>query len=314
MQAGEQGVEVPQSSGVMPPVGAPPGRLPVERILELARAVVAGEPVPGDAVELAPAEFARALAADLERWAEHCIPAAPNNGTPVWLQQVLASPRIRMAFQPIVDLVTGAVAGVEALARFPGEPTRPVEAWFAAADAAGLGPEFEALALRSALAALDGLPPSVFLAVNLSPEAVVSPVVQAELGDRALDGLVIEVTEHAEVADYPRLNRALRPLRRRGARLAVDDIGSGFASLRHVLRLDPDILKLHAGLTADIAGDRVRRTLGRSLVDFAGSLGAAVVAEGIETARQLEALRAVGVTHGQGFHLRRPGPLPAFAP
>ena len=92
----------------------------------------------------------------------------------------------------------------------------------------------------------------------------------------------------------------------------VDDAGAGFASLRHVLGLSPDVIKLDLSLTRDIDSDPVRRALAASLVAFAREIGAAIVAEGIETGGELETLRALGVTHGQGYYIARPlsGPVP----
>ncbi len=89
-------------------------------------------------------------------------------------------------------------------------------------------------------------------------------------------------------------------------RLAVDDAGAGFASLRHILRLDPDLIKVDMALTQDIAGDRASRAVTRALASFADEIGAVVVAEGVETAEQVAALRSLGVHYAQGFHLGRP--------
>ena len=90
-------------------------------------------------------------------------------------------------------------------------------------------------------------------------------------------------------------------LRARGVQLMIDDAGAGFASLRHVLGLHPDAIKLDLSLTRDIDSDPVRRALAASLVAFAREIGATIVAEGIETRGELETLRALGVTHGQGL-------------
>ena len=115
--------------------------------------------------------------------------------------------------------------------------------------------------------------------------------------------LVLEVTEHARVADYDALADVMQPWRARGARVAVDDTGSGFASMRHVLRLEPEIVKLDSSLTHHIDSDAVLRALGYTLKAFAGAIGAETVAEGIENERELSALRFLGVPYGQGFYL-----------
>src|SRR5207237_2814930 len=93
-------------------------------------------------------------------------------------------------------------------------------------------------------------------------------------------------------------------------RLAIDDAGAGFASLRHVLRLNPDLIKLDISLTRRIDTDPVRRALATSLIAFAAEVGATILAEGIESRWELEALRRLGVRYGQGYHLARPAPLP----
>jgi EAL domain-containing protein (putative c-di-GMP-specific phosphodiesterase class I) len=94
-------------------------------------------------------------------------------------------------------------------------------------------------------------------------------------------------------------------------RLAIDDTGAGFASLRHILNLEPDIIKLDISLTRGVDVDRARRALAAALIAFAANTGASIVAEGVETASELSVLRDLGVGFGQGYLLGRPGPLPA---
>ena len=121
---------------------------------------------------------------------------------------------------------------------------------------------------------------------------------------------MLELTEHAGIADYNELAEALAPLRESGVRLSVDDAGAGFASLRHILNLRPDIIKLDIGLIRGIDADPARRALASALVGFAAEIGAVIVAEGIETPDELATLCALRVTYGQGYHLARPGGLP----
>ncbi|HVM12040.1 MAG TPA: EAL domain-containing protein [Actinomycetota bacterium] len=222
------------------------------------------------------------------------------------VRDVLRGGGPRIVFQPIVDLRNGDVVGLEALSRFTGSH-RPPLAWFEAARQVGLGCELELLALRrarAACAAADG----IFLAVNLSPETLVSPAF-LELLDGEDHRLVIEATEHAPVHDYDALARPLRTIKEKGARLAVDDAGAGFASLRHVLRLAPDLIKLDIELTRQIDSDRAKRALAAGLIAFAEELPATIVAEGIETREQLDELRELGVTLGQGFYLCPPSTI-----
>jgi EAL domain-containing protein (putative c-di-GMP-specific phosphodiesterase class I) len=126
----------------------------------------------------------------------------------------------------------------------------------------------------------------------------------------AADRIVIEITEHAQVDDYAALNEALALLREHKVRLAIDDAGAGFASLQHIIRLAPDFIKLDITLTRGIGGDPVRRALATALISFADEIGAAIIAEGIETEDEFDTLRGLGVAFGQGFYLGEPGPLP----
>ncbi|MBA2730395.1 MAG: EAL domain-containing protein [Euzebyaceae bacterium] len=222
------------------------------------------------------------------------------------IRTVLASGRIPLAFQPIIDLTDESVVGLEVLARFSGPPLRGPDRWFAEANAVGLGVDLEMLSIRQALAALPDLPASLYLSVNVSPLVAASPLLTDVLAAAPLQRLVLEITEHERVADYDALNRQLAPLRKEGLRLAVDDAGSGFASFRHVLKLSPDIVKLDTSLVHEIDNDSLLRALGYTLTAFASALGAQVVAEGVETQREVDALRFLGVRFAQGYHLGRP--------
>lgn len=216
---------------------------------------------------------------------------------------------IAVVLQPIVDLATRAVVGFEALARFrEGSP----EEWLGRASQVGLRVDLELAALRAALPSLRSLPEEAFLAVNLSPGVLTAAPVRAELASTPLERLVVETTEHAPVEDYEALREALAGLRARGLRLAVDDAGAGFASLRHVLRLEPDIIKVDRSLIAGIERDRAARALASALIAFASEMGQLVIAEGIESESALAALVALGVTHGQGYAIARPAPLAAL--
>ncbi|MCW2777136.1 MAG: diguanylate cyclase/phosphodiesterase with sensor [Frankiales bacterium] len=224
-------------------------------------------------------------------------------------------------FQPVVATDGLGVVGVEALTRFP-DGRSPLD-WFLLAARHDVGVELELLAVDAALAALPALAEGGrFLAVNLSPAALAAPAVartMADLGRRGLLGsLVVEITEHEAVEDYDALNRLLAPWRDAGLRLAVDDTGAGHSSLRHVLLLEPDIIKLDRELVTAVETDATRADLIASLVAFADRSGRALVAEGVETAAELACLTRLGVHLVQGFHLARPQVdvvtrIPAFA-
>jgi EAL domain-containing protein (putative c-di-GMP-specific phosphodiesterase class I)/CheY-like chemotaxis protein len=183
------------------------------------------------------------------------------------------------------------------------------DVWFDAAHRVGRGVELELIALRRALQAAAALPHDIYVAVNASPEAVVSPGFDALLMDTGVEQIVLEITEHARVDDYAALGEALAPARERGVRIAIDDVGAGFASLRHVLRLDPDIIKLDLEITRGIEDDPDRAKFVGGLVAGASAVSTLVVAEGIETEAQLQRLLELGVRCGQGYFIGRPADL-----
>jgi EAL domain-containing protein (putative c-di-GMP-specific phosphodiesterase class I) len=226
------------------------------------------------------------------------------------ISEIVERGHLTMALQPIHRLEDGRPVGVECLARFSDCDTRPPDLWFAEAASVGLGVELEMLAVRQALRALAYIPAEMYLAVNASPATLLSgqldPVVAAAPAGR----LVVEVTEHSRVEDYGAIRAALARLRGR-ARLAIDDVGAGYSGLRHILDLKPDILKLDMSLTRDVDSDRARATLARAMVAFADSIGATIVAEGVETEAEMRTLRELGIGFGQGFHFSRP--MPAIA-
>jgi EAL domain-containing protein (putative c-di-GMP-specific phosphodiesterase class I) len=163
--------------------------------------------------------------------------------------------------------------------------------------------------MRRALEATANLRSSIYLSLNASPATVTSPGFNDTLALAAGRPLVIEITEHAAIEDYDKVARGLSTILRRGGKLAVDDAGAGFASLRHILRLSPNIIKLDRSVIADLDRDVGARAMARALIEFAETTGTSIVAEGIERKEELESLRALGVGFGQGYHLGRPMPL-----
>ncbi|MGN6577670.1 MAG: EAL domain-containing protein [Nocardioides sp.] len=222
------------------------------------------------------------------------------------IDAVLATQGVTMALQPLVSLVTGEVSGVEALARF--RDGRGPDQWFADAQACGRAKELDELTFTAALAHFDGLPESVYLSVNASPELLVDASFRQRLVESGvpLDRLFVEITEHARVADYPALNVAVASLREAGVRFAIDDTGAGYASLNHVLQLRPETIKLDRALIDGVDTDPARRSLVTALVLLALEIGAAVTGEGVETDEQLSALSTLGVDQAQGYLLARP--------
>ena len=224
---------------------------------------------------------------------------------------VMADDGVRPVFQPVVNLTSLAVGGYEALSRFDHYSGGTPEQWFDAARVAGLGPQLELYAIRKAIAHAFQLPTGAFLSVNASPETLLredfSVLVEALHGE----SLVVEVTEHAAVEDYEPLQRAIDRLRRHGVRLAIDDAGAGFASLKHIVRLLPEFIKLDVFLIRNIHEDPVKRAVVAGMLGVASQIGGKVIAEGVETQDELRMLMDLGVEWAQGYHLGRPGPLPS---
>ncbi len=218
------------------------------------------------------------------------------------VQELIENEELRIVFQPIADLNTGAFVGAEALSRFPDGRTPPE--WFAEAEEVGLREELELLAAGIAIRERSALPEGTFLAVNLSPDVAVNRA--SALTHESGPGLVIEVTEHAAIDDYAAVGAAFDDVRSSGTQFAIDDVGAGFASLRHILKLRPELIKIDASLTSGVEHDRSRRALALGLTAFAAEFGATVVAEGIESEAELRALRAIGIRYGQGYHIARP--------
>lgn len=229
----------------------------------------------------------RAVSAEIERRLRPVI----DGGGPVVL------------LQPIVDLSSGRRVGAEALSRFPREWNLAPDVCFAEAHSIDAGDHLELLALRRAgelLSTVDG-----YVAMNVSPSTVLTPACTDLLAGLPLDRILLELSEHNQVEDYDRLGDVLAPLRARGMRLAVDDVGAGFSSLRHIVVTAPDVIKLDRSIVTGLGADPVLTVLVRSLVDLARACAATVVAEGVETEADADALRGLDVDLGQGWYFDR---------
>ena len=217
---------------------------------------------------------------------------------------------ITAVFQPVVRVADGAVIGYEALSRSTDHPTLAPDVWLRLAEEQGARADVELACLAAARAAGDP-PSSALLFVNVSPEVALDP----RFSDlcRRLPRHVIEVTEHAAVDDYGPLIERLKMLRSHGSLVAVDDVGSGYASMAHVLQLSPSFIKIDRSLVSGLHRDPRRRALVEALQAFASATSALSIAEGVETEAELHELRALGVDLAQGYLLARPGaPWPAL--
>jgi PAS domain S-box-containing protein len=212
-------------------------------------------------------------------------------------------------FQPIFDLVTGVAAGYEALTRFA-NGTAPDLA-FADARAAGLEAELELATLAASIQAAADLPPGGWLSLNVSPGLVTANGRLAGVLRRADRPVVLEITEHVAVVDYPALRAAIGRLRP-AVRLAVDDAGSGIANFGHIVELRPDFVKLDISLVRGVDANPERRALVTGMRHFSRTAGCRLVAEGIETEGEARALTTLGVELGQGYFLGRPARVDAW--
>lgn len=225
------------------------------------------------------------------------------------LRAVVADPQQpRLLFQPIVDLSRGVVAGYECLSRFDGPHQASPDIWFSRAADRGMAVDLELRVIRRALETRAELPDDTFLTINVSPEVLASePLAPMLRGAGSLDRLVFEITEHSAVSDYRTLTEAVRLVRSAGGRVAVDDAGAGYSSLRHILELRPDFVKLDRSLIASVHHDPAMSAVVQMLGDFASGLDSWVVGEGVERIEELDVLCALGVPLAQGFLLGAPG-------
>lgn len=278
----------------------------VDEILDAIVRTAAGEPsLSSDAAATLLREMASQLESEereAEQWRRHAA----------LIDEALAGHGLTLEFQPIVDIRTGVIAGTEALARFTLEEATDIRgpaAWFAEARRLGSGLDLELAAAALALKRMPELGPDQFLCINVSPDTAASPRLLALVSDATPERVVLELAERAADGHNRNLLDGLEVLRGMGVRLAMDDMGSGAASLRQILWLQPHFLKLDVWLTQDLASGPEARALAGALVHFAGDIGATVIAEGIETGEQVEALRGLGVPYGQGFLLGSPTSL-----
>jgi EAL domain-containing protein (putative c-di-GMP-specific phosphodiesterase class I) len=225
------------------------------------------------------------------------------------LSKAMAIRQPAIVYQPIFDLADMRVCGWECLSRFNLEPGRTPDVWFQEAAEVGMGMELECHAIRAALAGLAVFPSQMYLAINCSPQLVLSRRLDGLLAGYPGERIVLEITEHAVVEDYRLLQLALEGPRQRGMKVAIDDAGAGYASMRHILQLRPDMIKLDISLTQGIDLDPQRRAMASALVAFARETGSTIVAEGVETVHELDMLKRLGADKVQGFLLGHPLPL-----
>ena len=232
-----------------------------------------------------------------------------HNDAKAAIEHIINSNKIEMYFQPIFSLTTNTLSGFESLSRFFTEPYRTPDVWFNEAAQLGLGESLEMLAIRNTLEYIDKFDEACYISINTSPEHILSGALAKTFEQVDCKRIVLEVTEHTQIIDYNALREALKPLRDRGLRLAIDDAGAGFSSFQHILELEADIIKLDISLTQNINKERSKYLLAKALCGFAKAINCIILAEGIETQEELYTLRKLGVDKVQGYFIGRPAPF-----
>jgi len=232
-------------------------------------------------------------------------------------QDILRKRRIRTVYQPIFDLNTMELHGHEALTRGPLETAfESPELLFQFAGDHDAIWELEQLCIESAALHYQALPGgNLFL--NVEADSITALTTRRETLEillRLKQRVVIEVTERSAIRDVPVFREALAALREKGFRIAIDDAGSGYASLQSIAELRPNYLKVANTLVTGLHGDTIKRDVVEMLVNLARRIDAVCVAEGIETPEDLEECRRLGIPYGQGFYLGVPEEIPAAGP
>ncbi|MER5173679.1 sensor domain-containing phosphodiesterase [Thioclava kandeliae] len=223
------------------------------------------------------------------------------------MQKLIEQNEFQTNLQPIIRLPQREVCGFEALTSFSDHPGT-TEQVFSHAKHLDLISSLEERAAIQAAQFIPTLPHKCFLALNFSVSSIEDLDFTTIFSPEDRKKIVIEVTEHEKVDDYGKFLAAVGRMRKIGLRLAVDDVGAGFASLRHVMHLKPDIIKLDRSFCDAIDKRSGQRGLIKAILDYATNYGAELLAEGIETEMDLAAIQAIGVTMAQGYHIGRPSP------
>lgn len=226
------------------------------------------------------------------------------------IRATLASGAFRPVFQPIVDLETREIVGYEALTRF--DSGQRADLCFADAWSVDLGVELELATLACAVAVGSRLPAGRWLDLNISPRLLADPRRVADVLHAADRPLVLEITEHDKIEDYPAVREAVRALGK-DVRIAVDDAGAGVANFGHIIELHPDFVKLDLGLVRRVNANMGRQAMVVGMRHFSRSAGCRLVAEGVETVAEARTLDELGVEFGQGFLFGGPEPVEKWA-
>lgn len=229
------------------------------------------------------------------------------------LRDVIVNRLLTSVFQPILNIDGCEVQAYEALIRGPSNSDLSSPAMlFKLAAHADVSAELDRACCETTLSYAKDLPPGKLLFANTLPALLNDPGFRAMMIEHtsAVDPsrIVLEINEGVAIRSYEVLSRAIEELRTHGIRVAVDDLGAGYANLDHILRLKPDFLKLDISLIRGIDQSQVKRALVKSMVSVGKAVGSTVIAEGIEEIAERNTLLDLGVEWGQGYLFARPGP------
>jgi EAL domain-containing protein (putative c-di-GMP-specific phosphodiesterase class I)/GGDEF domain-containing protein len=238
------------------------------------------------------------------------------------LRRILAARDVQIRYQPIVRLGDGEIHGFEALSSGPaGDIFEKPEMLFSFAEETEQIVELERLCRMQAIRGSAALhaPQKLFLNCSahgfIDPELLSSKILEeVSKAGRAPSDIVFEVTERVAITEWKEFRAILAALRRMGFSIAIDDMGAGYSSLQAVAEVEPDYLKFDISLVRDIHLSPIKRNLLETLVVLAEKIHARVIAEGVESVEEYEALRSMGVTFAQGFYFAVPSALTESAP
>jgi EAL domain-containing protein (putative c-di-GMP-specific phosphodiesterase class I) len=237
----------------------------------------------------------------------------------VQLARVLHLGLVKSVYQPVVDIVERRVLGYEALTRVGSGRFETIEMLFKAAEANDALWSLERLCRSKAIEGLPPLAPGQLLFINIEPDSIHDPHLTGPefldlLASKGLtpSEVVLEMTEHTAIRDFVSFRLTLERFRRLGFRLAMDDVGSGYAGLQSIAEIGPDFIKADMQLVRGLHASPIKRELIDTIRRFSDSTGITLVAEGVESPEELDALVEVGVRCAQGFLFARPGAPPPF--
>ncbi len=221
------------------------------------------------------------------------------------IARMIVDDALTVIHQPIYDLTAWHLIGHECLMRHKANPEVSQQELLDQAQAAGRTLELELHIARKALATLDPAHPERFIAINVSPETLASPALGQVIPEGLASRLVIELNQQDTAAGSDQVRAAIEVLKER-AWVAVSANGAGFAGLQALVDLGPDIVKISPDFLAGVAADASRRALVKALVQFAADTGVTLIAQGVDTREDLQALRELGVRFAQGDVLGKP--------